>query len=109
MKKINILFVCLLMTLISCDESYDGPLYLVKIQHTGVDFEQVDTMIMGQPRLSNYTLTADDQKNKKIRINNVRNFKILRTINTRFSDSTIACKVRQENIRNSIKCKWYNK
>lgn len=107
MKKINLLFICLLMTLISCDYKYDGPLYLVKIQHTGVDFEQVDTMILGQPSLSNYTLVADDSKNKTVRINNVRDFKILRIIKTRFSDSTIACKARQENIRESMKCKWF--
>ena len=82
--------IILLFSLTSCDK-YDGPLYKVVIQHTAVDFEQRDTLIMGQPSLTDYNLTAHvPDKIDFISIKNVRYFKIIGTITSRYTDSTIA-------------------
>lgn len=79
--------IILLFALTSCSE-YDGPLYRVVVQHTAIDFEQRDTLIMGQPSLNNYTLIADvpgKMSGVGITINNVRSFEIIGTIETKYT------------------------
>lgn len=93
--KNNLVFLTVLCTLFSCVR-YTGPLYEVEIQHTGKDFEQIDTLVMAWPELNDYRLTADDNSTRVIY--NVRSFRILRKIKNSNSDSILK--------KQNKKCLW---
>ena len=47
----HLIFLLSLLTLFSCAEPHNGPVYLVEVTHNKTDFGQVDTFLMGQPEI----------------------------------------------------------